>query len=206
MNEFISKIEQHQVLVGIITFVLGIIAVFLIEHFFFNKNKNSAPFIKAGGDITAGNKTVTHNHHLAQTPNNIKTFEKHIKESSWSKECISNKEVWICNNDNAFQLEIDNKSEEFTEKWTKVFSDSNRSGKHEVCLSINGSCIKSYTFVWADGGNIFIPLPELESNNGKLAYYLERNSLEFKVGEIIGRFSFHKNIEEVAKFAEIEIR
>jgi hypothetical protein len=104
----------------VIIFVLGIVG-FFIKHFFFNKDKNSAPFIKAGksitagGDIAVGNKTVIQNH-SAQTPNNIKTFEKHVDEYSWSKEFIENKEVWICDEDNAFQIEVDDKSEAFTEK------------------------------------------------------------------------------------------
>ena len=210
MNEFLSQLEQHPVLVTVIISVLGIVG-FLIKHFFFNKDKNSAPFIKAGksitagGDIIVGNKTVTHNH-SAQTPNNIKTFEKHVEESSWSKEFIGNKEVWICGEDNAFQIEIDDKDEEFREKWTKVFPDSNGSGKHEVFLSINGNRIKSHIFVWADGGRILVPLPKTESKDDKVIYYWERNSLDFKIGNIIGNFYIHNNIEGVAKMAGIEIR
>jgi len=210
MNEFFSQLEQHAVLVTVIIFVLGIVG-FLIKHFFFNKDKNSAPSIKAdksitaGGDITVGNKTVTHNH-SAQTPNNIKTFEKRVEESSWSKEFIENKEVWICDDDNAFQIEVDDKSEEFTGEWTKVFPDSNGSGKHKVFLSINGTRIKSHIFVWADGGRILVPLPRIESKDDEITYYWERNSLDFKIGKIIGNFYIHKNMEDVAKMAKIEIR
>jgi len=213
MNEFLSQLEQHSVLVTIAIFVLGI-GGFLIKHFFFNKDKKSAPFISAGGsvsaggDITVGNKTVHHNtiNQSAQTPNNIKTFEKHVEESSWSKEFIGDKRVWICDDDNAFQIEADDNSEDFTEKWTTVFPDRNGSGKREVYLSINGTRIKSYIFVWADGGRIFVPLPELESNNDEVTYYWERNSLDFKIGKIIGNFYIHKTIEGVAKIAKIEIR
>lgn len=148
---------------------------------------------------------MTHNHSV-QRPNNIKTFEKHVTESSWSEEFIGNRQVWICDNDNAFQIEVDDESKEFTEEWTKVFPDNNGSGKHEVFLSINGTRIKSHIFVWADGGRILVPLPKIESRNDEIIYYWERNSLDFKIGKIIGNFYIHKNMEGVAKMTKIEIR
>ena len=64
MNEYLFLIEQYPVFVTIVIFLLGIFG-FLIKHYFF-RNDNSAPYIKAGGKITAGgnisvgNKTIKH--------------------------------------------------------------------------------------------------------------------------------------------------
>ena len=62
MIDFISTIEQHPVLVTVIIFFLGG-AGFLLKKLLF-KDKISAPFIKAegeiraGGDISVGNEIV----------------------------------------------------------------------------------------------------------------------------------------------------
>jgi hypothetical protein len=49
-------------------------------------------------------------------------------------------------------------------------------------------------------------LPKIESKDNEDIYYWERNSLDFKIGKIIGNFYIHNNIEGVAKIVKIEIR
>jgi len=178
MNELVSELLSllGQHWIKFATTVISGIIVLLIRHFFFN----SAP--------------------------NIKTFEKYVDKSSWSNELINNKEVWVCDKDNTFQIRINRDSEPFTEKWIRRFSpsvDKDGSEKHEVLLSVNGNKIKSYYFVIFDSGRIIVPLAKLASNGTR---YWERNSLDFKIAKIIGSFGFYKTIEKVAEWGKIEIR
>lgn len=218
MNEFLLRIENYQAGIAIIIFiaavVVAVIGFFIKKNFFLVNHKNSTPFINAGGsvsaggDIIVGDKTVHNTTQINKvSAHNLKTFEEYIKEYSWKKEFIDHKEVWICENDSSYQIEIADKSEEFSEEWTRVYPDSRGSSKRDVYLSINGSRIKSYIFVSVDGGRIFIPLPKKEvdvSNN--VHYYWERKSLDFLIGEIIGEFYIYESIGGVARMSRVDIR
>ena len=77
----------------------------------------------------------------------------------------------------------------------------------KVYLSINGNKIKQFIFVAVDGGRIFVPLTKFINNgNGIRKYYWEKNSLDFKIGKIIGEFYIYNSIEEIAKRSKIEIK
>lgn len=217
MNELLSQIEDSPALVGILTaigvIVISVIGFFLKRKFFTNK-KNSAPRIQAGGsisaggDITAGNKTIstTTNIH-GSSAHNIETFKNYVRDYNWNKEFINHKEFWICEHDSSFQIEISHEPEEFSEEWTQVYPASNQSSKRDIYLVINGSRIKSYIFVSADGGRIFVPLPRKEvDEKGTVKYYWESNSLDFQIGKIIGEFYIYKSIEKIAERSTIEIR
>lgn len=207
MGYVLKFIEAHPAFVTIVIFLLGGIG-FLIRHFFFSEKKVSAPYIKSGGDISAGgdivvgNKTV--NQPLSAPAKNIEAFEKLLEHSSWRKELIDHKEVWFCDKDNTYQIEIGDRAGEWQEKWAKVYPDAN-SSKYPVYLKINNVMIKELAFISCDGGRIFVPLPELRSAGDGVTYVWKRNSLPYKVCQIIGQYYIHHNIEGVAQMSKISI-
>ncbi len=207
MGAVLKFIEAHPALVTIAVFLFGGIG-FLIKHFLFLEKKASAPYIKAGGDISAGgdivvgNKTI--NQSLSREDKNIEAFEKLLENTSWHKELIDHKEVWICDKDNTYQIEIGDRAGEWQEKWAKVYPDANAS-EYPVYLKINNTIIKEITFISCDGGRIFVPLPELQSEGGQTANLWRRDSLSYKVCQIIGQYYIHKTIDGVAQMSKIRI-
>lgn len=122
------------------------------------------------------------------------------------KEVINDKEYWICKDNNIFQIEISNREDKFSEPWTKVYPDSNGSWKTNIYLSINGTQIKQFIFIQMDGGRIFVPLPKQKINKNKqVIYYWERDSLEYKIGKIIGEFYIYNSLEGIANKSDISI-
>ena len=208
MASVLRFIETHPALIAIIVCFLGGIG-FLIKHFFFSEEKTRVPYIKTGGDISAGgdivigNKTV--NQSLSVLDKNIEAFEKLLENSSWRKELIDHKEVWICDKDNTYQIEIGDCAGEFHEKWTQVYPDSQNVSRYPVYLKINNAIIKEITFISCDGGRIFVPLPELQSESGQTVYLWKRDSLQYKVCQIVGHYYIYKNIEGIAQMSKISI-
>ena len=135
----------------------------------------------------------------------IVNIEAFIENTSWCKELIDHKEVWICNKDNTYQIEIGEPSGEFREKWTQVYPDRQNVSKYPVYLKINNTIIKELTFVSCDGGRIFVPLPELQSEQDQIVYIWRKNSLPYKVCQIIGKYYLHETIEGVAQMSRIRI-
>lgn len=207
MNIILKFIEEHPSLVTICIFFLGCIG-FLIKRIFFSEKKSNAPYIKAGrdisagGDIIVGNKTI--NQSQIETDKNIETFKNLIENTSWRKELINHKQVWICDKDNTFQIEIGDHGDEWQEKWARVYPDANAS-EYSVYLKINNTTIKELTFISCDGGRIFVPLPELQSEGGQTVYIWRRDSLPYKICRIIGQYYIHKTIEGVAQMSKIRI-
>ncbi len=126
---------------------------YLVQHHFFNgkEEKHSSPFISAGhgisaeGDIIVGNPITNHNH--TNSPANINTFKEFLETKKWVKEFIGDKEIWICQEDNQFQVEIARSDSDFSEPWTKRYPDSNGSYRSDVYLSINGNRIKELLYL-----------------------------------------------------------
>jgi len=109
MNTILKSIEEHPALITICLFFLGG-AGFLIKRIFFSEKKSSTPYIKAGRDISAGGDIIVGNKNINQTQaekdQNIETFTDLIENASWRKELIDHKEIWICDKDNTYQIEI----------------------------------------------------------------------------------------------------
>lgn len=210
MKDILKFIEEHPTLIAVCLFFLGG-AGYLIKRVLFSDKKPSTPYIKAGrdisagGDVIVGNKTI--NQSLTIANKNIEAFRKLIENTSWRKELIDHKEVWICDKDNTFQIEIGGGHHgEFREKWTQVYPDKANVSRYPVYLKINNTVVKEFTFISCDGGRIFVPLPELKSeNNDNVIYVWHRDALPFKVASIIGRYYIHKNIEGVAQMSKIRI-
>jgi len=207
MNSILKFIEEHPALITICLFFLGGVG-FLIKRTFFSKKKANAPYIKAGRDISAGGDIIVGNKNISQssptTDKNIEAFEKLIENSSWRKELINHKTVYICDKNNTFQIEIGDYGGEWQEKWAKVYPDANAS-EYSVYLKISNTTIKEFTFISCDGGRIFVPLPELQSEGGQTAYIWRRDSLPYKVCQIVGDYYIHETIEGVARMSKISI-
>ena len=207
MNTILRIIEEHPTLITVCLFFLGPVG-FFIKRRFFSEKKSSAPYIKAGrdisagGDIIVGNKTI--NQFSPTADKNIETFKKLIENTSWRKELIEHKEVWICDKDNTYQIEIGDCAGDWQEKWAKVYPDANAS-EYPVYLKINNTTIKKLTFISCDGGRIFVPSPELQSEQGQVVYIWREDSLPYKVCRIIGKYYIHKTIEGVARMSKIKI-
>ncbi len=207
MDTILKFIEEHPAFITICLFFLGGIG-FLIKRIFFSKKKSDAPYVKAGRDISAGGDIIVGNKNINQssptTDKNIEAFVGLIENSSWRKELINHKTVYICDKNNTFQIEIGDFGGEWQEKWAKVYPDVNAS-KYSVYLKINNTTIKELTFISCDGGRIFVPLPELKSEDGQTVYIWRKDSLPFKVSKIVGDYYIHKSIEGVARMSKISI-
>ena len=207
MNTILKFIEGYPTLIAICLFFLGGVG-FLIKRKFFSKEKSDAQHIKAGRDISAGGDIIVGNKNISQslpaTDKNIEAFMELIENSSWRKELINHKTVYICDTNNTFQIEIGDFGGEWQEKWAKVYPDANAS-KYSVYLKINNTSIKELTFISCDGGRIFVPLPELKSEDGQTVYIWRKDSLPFKVCKIVGDYYIHKSIEGVARMSKISI-
>jgi hypothetical protein len=137
--------------------------------------------------------------------NTFSGFQQLVENATWSKELIEDKDVYACDDNALFQIVLEDNSEEFSEPWTQVYPDRNGSGKYDVSLKINGVTIKQLIFVWCDGGRIRVPLPRIKIVGDQRVFYWEANSLEFKIGKLIGNFYIYEDIEGIARMSNIEI-
>lgn len=141
-----------------------------------------------------------------ETGRNLNTFEELIESQEWKKEIINHKEIWLCELDNTYQIEIGERERDFTEKWTQVYPAKDDSNLYSVYLKINGVIIKQLPFIACDGGRIFVPMPEHKySKDKKESFHWYRKSLEYKIGVIIGEFYIYKSIEGIAETSGIII-
>jgi len=145
------------------------------------------------------------NRHILDTGRNLNTFEKLIEIERWKKEFIDNREIWVCEIDNTYQVEVGEKGRDFTEAWTQVYPDKFGSSFYPVYLKINGVTIKQLSFVTCDGGRIFVPLPESKFKDKTQTFHWQIQSIAFKVGKIIGSFYIYNSLEGIAEASKILI-
>ena len=134
--------------------------------------------------------------------NNLKHFEDLVEKAQWKKEFIDHKEIWVCEKDNTFQIEIGECGGDFQESWVEVYPDRNGQ-RYPVYLKINNTTIKELAFIACDGGRIFVPMPERRLENEHIVFSWRLNSLPLKVCKIIGHYYIHKNIEGIAQMSNI---
>jgi len=132
---------------------------------------------------------------------NITGFEALLKHS-WIREFIGTQEIWMSEVDNMFQIELAGTRRDFSEEWTRRLPDKHGSSAFPVLLKVQGVEIKELTFISCDGGRIIVPMPEADAV-GAFAY--DRNSLEYKVGQIVGQFYIYNTLEGVARRAGITV-
>lgn len=135
----------------------------------------------------------------------LRDFEDMLASSSWSKTHIDNNEYWIANDDNMFQIEIGERSQDFTERWTKLHPDPN-SASYPIYLKIAGVITKELTFISADGGRIFVPMPGVRPlPDGTVDYFWNLSSLEVRVCRIVGEYYIYDNLEGIARRSNVSI-
>lgn len=137
--------------------------------------------------------------------NYLEEFNNLIEDSSWRREIIDNKEVYFCDKNNSYQIEIGLKIEDFTEEWTQVYPDKRGSWRSSVYLKFQGVVIKEIPFISCDGGRIFVPLPERLIENGVRSFQYKEDSLEYKLAKVIGEFYIYETIERVCEMSRIKI-
>ena len=137
---------------------------------------------------------------------NITGFGSLLRHS-WVREMIGNREVWISEVDNLFQIEVGDRAGAFSEEWTRCFPDADGSSAYSVLLKVQGVEIKELAFISCDGGRIFVPRPAATPvGNQQLSFSYERGSLEYKVGQIVGQFYIYNTLEGVARAAGITVQ
>ena len=135
----------------------------------------------------------------------IERFEQLLTTSSWRREIIDATEIFICETDNNYQVEIGNSTSSFTEPWTQVYSASHNSTRASVYLRVNANRIREMTFVYCDSARIFVPLPKTRTENGNRIFYWSRNSLDYKLGKVVGDFYIYESMEGIARMSNIRI-
>jgi len=180
-----------------IQFIVGIIFGGLISWYIAHKY-----YIRAGSEQRNELERLKND---LKPKNTLGHFERYLMEAEWEKTVVNFKEVWICTEDNIYQIHQGEKSRDFSEPWTYVHPDPN-AYKYSVYLKIGGITIKQLVFVSVDGGRIFVPLPEHRlTSGGKSEYFWNTNSLEVKVCHIIGDYYRYGDLEGIASKSGIEI-
>ncbi len=139
---------------------------------------------------------------------NLRRFEELVDRAQWRKEIIGHDQVWICEEDNTFQIDLSAEREEgFSEDWTNVYPNKTAFFK-PVWLKVGGVTIKELKYVYCDETRIFVPLPRKVADKHtpqSYRYEWDRRALDFKVAKIIGHYHIYETIEGVAKVSKISI-
>jgi hypothetical protein len=163
--------------------------------------------VLAGRDINIGRDLIAKQTVITSRKNTLETFEQLLEDADeWVKEWIDDKEVWVYKYDAVYQIVIEDDYHEFTESWTQVYPDKFGSDRFSVKLKINNTTIKQLSFISCDGGRITVPLPKSEVVEEELKYYWCQNSIDFKVGRIIGRFYIYNSLFGIARMSKIEVK
>lgn len=124
---------------------------------------------------------------------------------SWVRENIGNRDVWISEVDNMFQIECGNTEGHFYEEWTSRFPDRDGSWAFPVRLTIQGVEVKELGFVSCDGGRITVPIPRITKVGDQRGFAYDRDSLPYKVGQVVGQFYIYETLDAVARRAGIDV-
>lgn len=182
---------------SVITFLLGVVAGALsswgITHSYYRK---------AAADQR---KELEQLRNQLRPRNTLSDFEHLLEAGKWTKRLIDERTIWVCDDDNTFQIERGQRTREFGERWTTLYPDPS-SFATPVYLRIGPVVIKQLTFVSMDGHRIFVPIPQLRPVGGdQVEYFWNRNSLELKVCGIIGEYYIYENVDGVARRSGVAI-
>lgn len=92
--------------------------------------------------------------------------------------------------------------ENLYESWSVLFPDSS-AHSFEVELRYFETIIQTETFVTCDGGRYQIPLPKIDNSNSERKFYIQKNSLAYKIARI---FWQHHPINTALQTAGVELR
>lgn len=195
MNTIMKAIEEHPALITICLFFLGGVG-FLIKRKLFHENTSSAPFIKAGGDISAGGDIVVGDK-VIQHVSSIKNIEVPALDRlktvlfdihNWQSDGISQAYYKLAPE---FTLEYGLQDQDVDGPWwgnflgeaTKIF---------DVMLKYYATTLKTISCCQFARENLIIPYPEIdhvcidhsnkkEANNTYLLFYFLQDSIEFSL-------------------------
>ncbi|MCB9815839.1 hypothetical protein H6786_00450 [Candidatus Nomurabacteria bacterium] len=135
--------------------------------------------------------------------------------ASWERRTIDHSDVYFYSRDNNYKIVTGDESirewEPNIEPWMQNFPDPHVS-EYNVYLKHGENTIAEYKFVYCDGARYFMPLPKKRCAEpgddfrcNRFEYIWNRNSIEYKIGTVIGDFYRYENLEEVARFCGIVI-
>jgi hypothetical protein len=201
----IDYIENHPVLVS----VLGTIVAAVVAGIIGKKNKgrlvSARRDVSVQGDVVSGDQTKITSVVTKDETRDLGRFAASLARGPWISRVVSGGETWFLEEDRSYQIRVGSEGEEFREPWTEVYPDKYGSLQYEVHLLIDGVVIEELKFISCDGGRIFVPRPEIKMRGSERVFYWDRDSVEFRVGEIIGRFYRYGTLEGVAEKSRIEI-
>lgn len=172
-------------------FLGGVPSWFISKHFYMKSSSDQdAALTKLEGKL--------------RNPYTLARFEELLMTSDWNHETIKHQQLWICQTDNAFQIELGEYGGEFREEWVSVYPQS-VGGRQKIYLKIGQSVIKELLFISVDDGRILVPLPERDFINNKVEFYWDLSSLPLKVCKIIGDYYIYKDIYGVAQKSNVKI-
>lgn len=133
-----------------------------------------------------------------------------LRNSSWSiRPSQDGNEVYLCDQNSAYQIVVDLQSEEYEDNYTSEWAD-NFVGPHRVYpvfVKLNGQVIEKTYFVSVWGAKYFVPLPSIDGAIKNPIYYWDTHSIGMKLARHVARFhTKYKTPEEFAAFANIELR
>lgn len=132
------------------------------------------------------------------------------RKKQWKKRIYTDKEEyeqWVFQPNPAFRIhsgKVINDNFIGNEPWLPKTPKGKRNITFEVHVIANGIRLDTLTFIGMDDIRLFIPLPQINKENGTYYY----SSLQMKVYEIIGIFNsklYGNDIKEFAKNNKIEI-
>lgn len=188
-----DPITVKEIVLFVVGAVVGGLLSWLITHLY---------YVKAGTDQKAALRDLAS---ILQSGNTLERFEALLRNSGWSKRIIENRETWICDLDNTFQIVQGNRERDFREPWTENLADPNAS-VYPVYLKIGTTTVKELHFISADGARIFVVMPEIgfDDNMGRHLFW-NQNSIGVLVTNIIGDFYIYETLAGFAARSKIEI-
>ena len=176
----------------IILLIVGAFIGFLVSRYYYRRSID---------DINKFNLQKEQKEKWQKTP---LYFEHMITAGEWQEKFIDDNVTWICSTDISLKIVIPEATDEFIEPWTQLHPDKVGRRK-QIKLKINESTILELTFISVDGGRILVPMPRRVVKDNTQTFFWEKDSIEFKVGIIIGYYYIHNDIEGVASMSDISI-
>jgi Putative DNA-binding domain len=93
-------------------------------------------------------------------------------------------------------------NEHFSESWSEQFPDKNASS-FKVEIRYFETILSQETFVFCDGFRYKIPLPKIDSSNSKRGFYIQKESLAYKIARIFWQYY---PINDALQIAGIKLR
>lgn len=152
-----------------------------------------------------------------KTKNKLQLFEQYIEEEQWRSKNIDNKNIWICERDELFQIHEQNELNDFSNPWTTIYPHKNGSWNCSVYLMYNNNIIETFMLIYCDGGRVFFVMPDTDTADSKILepnpkYYWVIDSLKYKLNKFLIDAKEKANLGEfdslgtVARRSKIEIR